>query len=59
MALMANDLQTATGLADGLGINATDAQETAELWPDASAVFGPEASHSEIHRHLAVLSGIP
>ncbi len=58
MALMAKDLQTAAGLASELGVNATVAQDTAELWSEASTALGAEADHTEIYRHLVALCGL-
>lgn len=58
MALMAKDLQTAAGLANELGVNATVVRDTAELWSEASAALGAEADHTEIYRHLAALCGL-
>ena len=58
MALMAKDLQTAAGLASELGVNATVARDTAELWSEASAALGAGADHTEIYRHLAALCGL-
>lgn len=58
MALMAKDLQTAADLASELGVNATVARDTAELWSEASAALGAGADHTEIYRHLAALCGL-
>ncbi len=58
MALMTKDLHTAADLAGELGVNATIARDTAELWSEASAALGAKADHTEIYRHLAALCGV-
>ncbi|PZO00957.1 MAG: 2-hydroxy-3-oxopropionate reductase [Hyphomicrobiales bacterium] len=55
LALMAKDLRIAADLADHLDLTLPQIQSVATIWENAKAGLGPQADHTEIHRHLQAL----
>lgn len=53
MALMAKDIRTAANLARELGLQASEIEQAAALWEQASEALGKGADHTEIYRFLA------
>ncbi len=56
LALMAKDLRIAADLADHLELPLPQIQSVAALWEAAKGGLGPQADHTEIHRHLQALA---
>lgn len=59
MALMAKDIRTAANLAEELGLQTSEIEQSAALWERASQVLGKTADHTEIYKYLAEPRAVP